>query len=1229
MNNKQITCDPSRIELFLSQQLDDIEQAAFELHLDECVDCRSRLEEAAASEEIWSGVRNSLQDQKLPTDYLRSEESSSDSPSGDTSFNLDAVIDLLSPTDDDRMIGRLGAYEVLGVIGSGGMGVVLKAFDAALNRYVAIKILSPHLGSSGAARKRFSREAQAAAAVVHDNVIEIYGVSDVNGLPYLVMPYVRDPSLQRRLDKDGPLALVEILRVGMQTAAGLAAAHAQGLVHRDVKPANILLADGVERVKLADFGLARAADDASLTMTGIIAGTPQYMSPEQACGDSVDQRSDLFSLGSVLYAMATGRMPFRAETSYGVLRRITDQEPKPIREINPDIPEWLCDIITKLMSKQPEERFASASEVAELLEECLAHVQQPTVVPLPKEVRPHAIPFIKSEGRFPLSKVLWGAAFAFITFFAGLLILLELNKGTLTIECDADDIPIRITQGDTIVKELTVTSEGKKVRIAAGTYLVEIDGKFDGISIAGGTVKLKRGKTKVVRIVKKEDTAPETVTLKPAVIPTTSTKSMELEGTWNIIAAPAAGTLGFHPIIKSVKVTGNIWTYQKHGRVSSFYRELILDSNSSPKKIDWVIPGRLGEMLPARGLYRLKGDNLEIAINKNSEYIRPKSFDAPDTIIQTWERVLDEAKEKRITSVKINSSGLPKESDISSIIWDRLGLKIEAVSLGNLPSKKYRGGMKILALRSNSPATKAGIRVDDILVGLNSWETTSFENLRFVMDQFEDQPEIKESRDIKFYILRDKETLFGNLEIPTTQKNKLPDTDDSSGKLISIDLTQGSFSDNGFVLEGKLEPNTEIVLQIEKSAHSKKMEWTSRLKAGGPVTVSVTRSDKIKLGDNKMGQGLVFAAEVNGIRDRAKIAMVENGPIPYGPILFKTIDPAGSTTSEILQKSNSFHFADIILKDGLKVPLTILFRKKESNSPKSLQPSQAPIPPIKKEPPSLSLQLKPAKPTLSIQEAADLHDAIMSLKEEIRGCEEVLKKSPEDRMNKTLLKKARSRLAFYRKGLAAKIQLLEIELKDGESAVLSAEESLELKKRHYKTGFTPISEVLKTQRDVEATKLRVEHSRTLLELYHDIEPPEQKKSQLWNEYGVTPAPVSPVTAKVLEWIGLHLRPITKKQFRGKNVFSKYEGGLDVTFVRSHGPAEKAGVHEVDIVVTIQGQAVLKLEDLDLATQGIIEKNKKKETASIDFGVLRDGKTVTLQLPIPLSKALLAPQTKSD
>ncbi|QDT80222.1 Serine/threonine-protein kinase PrkC [Gimesia maris] len=401
MKNKTSTCQPESIELFLQQKMSDSEQADFEIHLDQCNDCRQQLEAAAASDDIWTSVRDSLQDETLALGFPDDDSALDAVTDNEVSFSHSSVLNLLAPSDDERMLGRLGTYEIVGVIGAGGMGVVLKAFDPALNRYVAIKILAPHLGSSGAARKRFSREAQAAAAVVHDSVIEIHGVAETEGLPYLVMSYVRGPSLQRRLDDTGPLALVEILRIGMQAANGLAAAHAQGLVHRDVKPANILLADGVERVKLTDFGLARAADDASLTRTGIIAGTPQYMSPEQARGETVDQASDLFSLGSVLYTMCTGRPPFRSETSYGVLRRITDEEPRPIREINPEIPEWLCQIVSRLMEKEPAARYATASEVSGVLEKCLAHVQQPTEVPLPASLESQTEPggFFSNSGR--------------------------------------------------------------------------------------------------------------------------------------------------------------------------------------------------------------------------------------------------------------------------------------------------------------------------------------------------------------------------------------------------------------------------------------------------------------------------------------------------------------------------------------------------------------------------------------------------------------------------------------------------------------------------------------------------------------------------------------------------------------------------------------------------------------------------------------------------------------
>src|SRR5439155_4258185 len=153
----------------------------------------------------------------------------------------------------------------------------------------------------------------------------------------------------------------------MQIAEGLAAAHQQGLIHRDIKPANILLENGVQRVKITDFGLARAVDDASLTQSGVIAGTPMYMSPEQADGQALDHRSDLFSLGTVLYVMCTGRPPFRATGTMAVLKRVIEDTPRSIAEINPEIPDWLADIIAKLHAKKPEERFQTAKEVAELL----------------------------------------------------------------------------------------------------------------------------------------------------------------------------------------------------------------------------------------------------------------------------------------------------------------------------------------------------------------------------------------------------------------------------------------------------------------------------------------------------------------------------------------------------------------------------------------------------------------------------------------------------------------------------------------------------------------------------------------------------------------------------------------------------------------------------------------------------------------------------------------------
>jgi len=387
MNVPQTSCNQKPLELFLADQLDDEELAALEDHLGSCPPCRGCLNRIAAEGSWWDEARGYLSSANTRPGSGSSnanppratEEAWEDVPSA-----LAALKNYLAPTDDPRMLGRLGGYKIVGVIGWGGMGIVLKGFDTPLNRYVAIKVLGPRLAPSAVARQRFAREAKAAAAVVHDNVVAIHAVVEANGLPYFVMPYLRGPSLEKRLRQTGALAVVEVLRIGMQIASGLAAAHAQGLVHRDIKPANILLEEGVERVTLTDFGLARAVDDSSLTRSGMIAGTPLYMSPEQARGDAVDHRSDLFSLGSVLYTLCTGQAPFRASTTLAVLRRVEEDEPLPVRDVNPDVPAWLETFLALLLAKDPDDRFQSAAEVAALLEGYLAHLRQPRTVPEPE-----------------------------------------------------------------------------------------------------------------------------------------------------------------------------------------------------------------------------------------------------------------------------------------------------------------------------------------------------------------------------------------------------------------------------------------------------------------------------------------------------------------------------------------------------------------------------------------------------------------------------------------------------------------------------------------------------------------------------------------------------------------------------------------------------------------------------------------------------------------------------
>jgi serine/threonine-protein kinase len=390
-------------------------------HLNACERCQQTVEELTRVAGSWPGqtaedagpgsgpgLRRVMDELKDP----QPEPAPAPAPPASSEFPF------LGPPARAGHLGRLGGYEVLSILGRGGMGVVFKGFDRSLSRFVAIKVLAPQLAANAAARQRFGREGRAAAAVSHEHVVAIYQVEEAGGWPYLVMEYVPGESLQQRLDRSGPLQTKEVLRIGVQAARGLAAAHAQGVVHRDVKPANILLENGLERIKLTDFGLARSAADATVTASGTMLGTPQFMSPEQAQGRALDVRSDLFSLGSVLYALCTGKPPFRGSTPLSIIRKVCDEDPHDVQAINPDVPDDLAELIETLHEKDPADRYQSAEEVAEVLGEMLAGGPAPR-----RARRPRRRPQTTAAGGKPRGSSFGWVLGGFLVAAFGLLVL--------------------------------------------------------------------------------------------------------------------------------------------------------------------------------------------------------------------------------------------------------------------------------------------------------------------------------------------------------------------------------------------------------------------------------------------------------------------------------------------------------------------------------------------------------------------------------------------------------------------------------------------------------------------------------------------------------------------------------------------------------------------------------------------------------------------------------------
>jgi serine/threonine protein kinase len=276
----------------------------------------------------------------------------------------------LAPAQGPDEMGRLGPYLVQKVLGIGAMGVVFQAEDLHLKRPVALKVMKPALAAFPEFHRRFLREAQLAAAIDHEHVVTIYQVGEDRGVPYLAMKLLQGETLEDRLNRvGGRLPLPEVLRIGREVAEGLGAAHERGLVHRDVKPANVWLEANTGRVKIVDFGLARGTGaDAHFTQAGAVIGTPSYMAPEQANGEEVDCRCDLFGLGAVLYRASTGELPFGGKDTLSVMRALATTTPQPPHVLVPSLPRAFSGLTMRMLAKERDDRPPSAREVIEAIE---------------------------------------------------------------------------------------------------------------------------------------------------------------------------------------------------------------------------------------------------------------------------------------------------------------------------------------------------------------------------------------------------------------------------------------------------------------------------------------------------------------------------------------------------------------------------------------------------------------------------------------------------------------------------------------------------------------------------------------------------------------------------------------------------------------------------------------------------------------------------------------------
>lgn len=480
---------PTREQLasLLLGQTTGHEKEAMESHFSTCDVCVKQAETISARDHLTAAIQlgavPDLQDASLreamdrsktlrPPQPTISEEVLSDSHAqlGELSATEKwSKLTSLKPPGSPDEIGRLGGYSIIEVLGAGGMGVVFRAKDPDLERFVALKAMKNEIRADESAKERFLREARATAAIEHDNIVSIYQVGEEDGVPFIAMPYLRGESLRQRLT-NGPLNQYEVVRIGGEIAAGLAAAHERGLIHRDIKPDNIWLEEGTDRVKIVDFGLVRSmtVQGTELTSRGVILGTPKYMSPEQARGESVDARSDLFSLGIVLYQMASGKAPFEAPSVTAMLVKIAESEPVPVETVCPDIHPQLANIIMQLLSKAPEHRPESAEAVHRRLLEIGNQMESeyPSIDSVPANAGFNSL--VGRRSKYGITAIVLVVLFAAAFIYPAAVSWLRFESPTGTLVLKIDDENFRtVLQGQTVTIKNVKTGE---------TYRITLDG---------------------------------------------------------------------------------------------------------------------------------------------------------------------------------------------------------------------------------------------------------------------------------------------------------------------------------------------------------------------------------------------------------------------------------------------------------------------------------------------------------------------------------------------------------------------------------------------------------------------------------------------------------------------------------------------------------------------------------------------------------------------------------